>query len=432
WGIACRNLSEDWIDAFAKACQKPLNWFEHASGWLRKKFYKIGAQDTNEIILVSVLPHVVLAKLWREAHSSGHLQKLTETMSENLKWSLDCHAPHPGIRSVLEPHFSLEEVLLIGESGSAIVPLMLLREAGPRQQAYHNYLAAESLAALVVRGPNRAWDSVQVRFRARARARAWAQDRALDWAQDWARARARDLARARAGALDPALALDLDLDLDRVLDRAQAQAQARYFALDPAGALDRAQALSLALALNQYQALDHALTLALTMALALDWALDRALARALDRLRDPGINHAQNRRIIQWMIVYVCAKITPIVFTSPAQACKQLEGFAENQPEFKALFDREWFPYEDLKKIAKEPFQPAPIEALSHRLYFELKKFLREIHADISDLPESLALEPGEAIRKWHGDEIADQYLEDLKSAGWDPATEPWPPKNPY
>ncbi|MGH8474166.1 MAG: NACHT domain-containing protein, partial [Methylococcales bacterium] len=31
WEIACRDLSDDWIDTFAKACQNPLNWFEHAS-----------------------------------------------------------------------------------------------------------------------------------------------------------------------------------------------------------------------------------------------------------------------------------------------------------------------------------------------------------------------------------------------------------------
>ncbi len=42
--------------------------------------------------------------------------------------------------------------------------------------------------------------------------------------------------------------------------------------------------------------------------------------------------------------------------------------------------------------------------------------------------PPQMNLAPGEAMRKWHGDKVAEQYLKDLKAAGWDVEKEPWPP----
>ena len=156
-----------------------------------------------------------------------------------------------------------------------------------------------------------------------------------------------------------------------------------------------------------------------------------ARARGLDLARAQYRNFDQKTilLLIIWLNSFSTVRMIRIVLISPQQACKQLEQLADTNAEFKALFKEDWFPCQGLKQSVNKPFQVEPVEALSHRLYQQLKQALQSAGDDISNLPEHIALKPGDAMRTWHGDAAADKFLEDLKIAGWDVDTEPWPPK---
>jgi energy-coupling factor transporter ATP-binding protein EcfA2 len=333
WQIAIKDLSVDWVENFFLACQNANPWFNNALPWLKERFFQLTGKDSQEITLYSILPQETMKVLWQEADKTGQIAKMIEVMDEELKWGLDCHALYTEVRTALLAHFSLAELILYGESGRAILPLAYLQENTISQQAYHLFLAAESLLFFTEQ--------------------------------------------------------DLDLDLEWYRIRAGARERAG----------DRARVLNWALAL--------ALTLARTQDLSLK----------IDRL------------ITKWLIIFTSIRMTPIFLITPQQACKQLEQFAQTNAEFKALFTEKWFPYLGLKQMAKKPYQPEPIEALSHRLYQQLIQELQKAGEDISDLPEQLKLKPGAAMRKWHGDAAADKYLDDLKAAGWDVETQVWPPE---
>jgi len=391
WQLAVHDLSASWVNIFSSACQSSKPWFNHALAWLESRFMQLTANDAKEIILYSTLPQNILAGLWEEADKNAQLSSLINDMNETLKWSLDCHALYMEVRNALFDHFSLAELLLFGESGQAILPLAYLQEKTEEQYAYHLYLASDSLFLLT--NGDRDRDRDRARIRARIRVRALALDRALARARDPALDRDRNRARAR----DRARALGRDLrrnrDRDRNRNRNRDLARARDLARDLVRDLDR--------------------TLTITLALTRDLDLDQKTISLL----------------IIWLTSFSTVRITPIILINPQQACKQLERLADRNAEFKALFEEDWFPYRSLKQNINNPFQVEPIEVLSHRLFQQLIRALQEASVDISALPEQIALKPGDALRTWHGDAAADKYLEDLKVAGWDVDTEPWPPK---
>lgn len=396
WVNALVKLNTDWVNSFHNAGQQWGLWQQeetYIEDSLQKRLADLNDENeyvANELTLLSTCPKEFLSSVWQQQQNLAGRWK-TVISNNNIKYSLDLHAAYPEVQNILKPAFSLEEILLINETGWALFPLYQLQDNNYKKLINH-ILATDLILYNIFSEEN-----INL-VRARARARAQARDRALD--------------------------LDLDRDL--------------YLALYKDRAQDRARDLALALALSRDQALDRARDLALALVLDLDWAWDLAMAMAIDwamamdsamaevmtqaRAMARARAMAENtyKIIALWLYQNTTARCTPSYFTTPQHAIDTLEQTGQENHEFAELFDKDWFPYQPLQELAKTPHPVEPIEANTHRLYHYLRYKLDQTGEDISNLPENLELKAGDSMRKWHGDEVAEQYIKDFTAAGWD------------
>ncbi len=377
WELAQQSDEIDWGQHFFQAAQSWNLWGEPLHNELAKDFQTMEIltdQGQEQLLLLYAnLPTVWLTKQWtKKAKDAGGGWKIN-SLSPKRKIFLDLHALFPEVYELLRPHYSLEEQLLLGQTGYNLFTLQYLQRDQSARDIYQQWLASEALAIKQDVNLNRTL----------ARVRVLNLDRAFT----------RTRTRARALALNRAFTLTLDRTLDR--------------------------ALGLDLALNRAFTLTRA-----GLRLDLDLDLDLALTLTLDRTLDRTLLNEIN----VWNLSVATARLTPCYFLTPQAASHALEQLAINNAELKKLFETDWFPYKTLKRMCAQPFIVEPIEADTQRIYASLLRQLKKAGKSTDKLPPHLSLAPGEAMRKWHGDKVADQYLKDLKAAGWDAEKEPWPP----
>ncbi|MCP4701671.1 MAG: NACHT domain-containing protein [Gammaproteobacteria bacterium] len=363
WKAAVKDFGRDWLDAFAAAASCWTAWQRETRKSMQKHFEKLqGEAAENDLILFSVLPHDWLKQRW-QSQSAQDMQS---------KWMKAKEYNH--LMLALDLHAAYPQVWTF------LSPKMnweLLLLTGERSELLFPLYRIQKYLKI-----RRYYHSTL--------------------------------------ALEALVCLyDLTYNLIEKA-RIRARVRVRTLFLDLAPAQDRA----LALARVRDQALDLTRTRTRTLARVLDRVLDRTLDRTLDWTLDWT---RAPEKILLWLILQTTARITPLYYLDPQAALADLEAMGAQEPGFQALFTKEWFPYQALKKIAAAgDYRPEPIEASSHRLYRYLRHELAQAGKKVDDLPEHLKLQPGEAMRKWHGDKIADQYLRDLKQAGWDDSQ--WPP----
>ena len=369
WQLALQDEDNvDWLQPVSDVCALWPEWESMIGVELSQQI--TGDTGAWALTLLSALPVAWLQKMWQSMGVAGMRERWgTQMKAESaLMYALDVHAQAESVRLFLQPYIRLDTVYALGQSGRLLYPVYQLRQETWERDGFLIMLGAE----VVVYSQREGAKSLALALdRARVRARARARSRARDLARDLARARARDLARARAWAW--AWAWDLDLD--------------RAWAWD----LDLAQALALTLASRKILSVDP---------------------------------------VARWLLQQTTARCSHHYFATPSAALTAMTAFAEQHPAFKALFRHNWFPYQALKQINQVDYVVEPIEAGSHRLYRYLRHELEKNGDDIKVLPPYLALKPGDAYLKWHGDAAAKDYLAKLKAAGWDVANEVWPPED--
>lgn len=394
WNYAVVKLDEDWVNSFHNAEQQWGLWQQeknYIEDFLQPRLTNLDDQyeyAANELILLSTCPKEFLSCIWQQQQNLA-VRWQAVTNNDKIKYSLDLHAVYPEVQTILKPAFSLEEILLINETGFVFFPLYQLQTT-KYKKLNSNFLAANVMLYHIFYLEN------------------------INLVLELILAVERILKQTRSLGL----ALDLALSLDRNMDLVRAQARARTRAQDLIWieALERVLALikirGKAQNLNKFQNQDQVLNQ--TMSQGLGQAMNQVLgqARTLDQNTYEIIN--------LWIYQNTTARCTPSYFTTPQQAIDTLKQIRQEYPEFTELFNKGWFPYQRLKELAKNPPPVEPIEANTHRLYHYLRYKLDQAGEDISDLPENLDLKAGDSMRQWHGDEVADQYIKDFISAGWD------------
>jgi len=395
WDHAVKKLDNGWVNSFHNAGQQWGLWQQkdtYIENFLQQQLAKLKDESVaNKLTLLSTYPKDFLSRAWEQQQN---LDTPWQTVIDNndIKYSLDLHAAYPEVQNILKPAFSLEEILLINETGWVSFPLYQL------QTTHYKKLNAQMLSAEVIVHNVFSLENIEL---------TWAQtkdlDRALDQALDKVLSRALDRAQA------------LELMMNQTLDQVMLQARSRVRSRAWVRANDWAKAWDWALDANltQEQAQEQVLAQALNLNLDLD------LAQALDRAQ--ALNESTISRVTTlWLYQNTTARCTPSYFTTPQQAIDTLEQTGQENDEFAELFDKDWFPYQRLKELAKNPPPVEPIEANTHRLYRYLRYKLDQAGEDVSNLPENLELKAGDSMQKWHGDKVAEQYIRDFTAAGWD------------
>ncbi|MBF0311455.1 MAG: hypothetical protein HQL56_18220 [Magnetococcales bacterium] len=385
WQLAISSFDSDWFELYLRIAERWEVWQSGVRQWMAQRLAQLPNDNVeatcNEITLLGAMPLPWLRKRWEEAEAAT-LERWRVLISHDpgTRTSLDFHGFSSQPRTLLIESLPLiGRLFLIDFFPSPFSILAHFEHSNIEQTLVFEQRAMESLLYF----GDRALDLNQAREG--------------DWVKDWAGNLDNGRLRARLKVLDRNLAQDLACDRSLARDLVQNKF----------------------LTFNWHRA----------------WVqvLNQSLHQNLGRV--PAHDRNFEHYFAQWNIALVMSRSSKTFHATPNQAITAFDKLIATWPDKKEiteLIQKDWFPYKHIQKLAKEPnFLPQPLEALSHKLYRVLRYALEKAGKEVSDLPEELgpdSLRPGTLYRAWHGEEAAQNYLNALREAGYDPDKEPWPP----
>jgi len=414
WENAVANLNDEWLKSINSE-QKNWNLWQEKSTevkeYLQNRLTQLNDKSDfvkNELILLSACPDYILQELWeKQDNLTTRWQDIN--FDDELKFSLDLHASSPVVRELLKPAFSLEEILIKNElSHSLYIQNIIKQDKYQKFNKYFfaikNYIYNVDIDSSVYGLPI--------------------------WLKAWKDKQKRDTYKYNIGSAigkqiiidginklyllqNPELALVLINSIKKIRVAITTSLKLRFGNIQNENELEKS---------DLKEVIEQAF---LSKGIAID---NNCIINKLNQINEFKLNQVTKNSTYKDISIIICTFLyqqyllsyTNIYFVSISQAIFEIDKFGVAYPEFAELFDKEWFPYQRLKELAKTPHPVEPIEANTHRLYHYLRYKLDQAGEDISELPENLDLKAGDSMRQWHGDEIADQYIKDFTAAGWD------------
>jgi|GEM_PF-2344002 len=410
WGNAIANLNDEWLKSINDA-QKNWNLWQEKSNdtkeYIQNRLTQLSYQSNfvkNELILLSTCPDYILQELWeKQDNLTTRWQDIN--LDDELKFSLDLHASSPVVCELLKPAFSLEEILIKNElSHSLYIQNVIKQDKYKKFNEYFfaikNYVYSISISSFLYDFPV--------------------------WLKTWRIDKQAYTGGSTIGKQDiiddinklylpqsPTLSSALVNSIKKTRVRITASLRGSIGVVSNDNELEK---------LDPKEIINHAFHLKKIK------INNNHIIIKLNKINEFNLLQINSNNKYKYISRIICVFLyqqyllsyTNIYFTSTQQAIIEIEKFGRIYPEFAELFDKDWFPYQHLKELAKNPPPVEPIEANTHRLYHYLRYKLNQLGEDISDLPENIELKAGDSMRQWHGDEIADQYIKDFTAAGWD------------
>ncbi len=411
WQQAAQEENNNWGDALKIITNQWNVWPETVPTFMSETFRDLPSDEKAKwpLVLFSYFPRSWLETQWKNMGEAEVYKRWCTPREklQNLFWALDCHGMFNEVGANIINNLSHRHYFLYNQLYPAPLSFLINRNHHERRLLLELFWNTKGLIAsvLLVRSPLYLLMHIEYNL---------VLERAIK------------LELSQYSVSDRRIVLDhprydelLQTYIsDSVLDRARAKNRSLVSNLDEWMGMNPSIDLNLAIRLDS-----AVLERKITLVQVLCWLMERDFLTCLTieeytLLLEIFLLWSQS-------VAYLVSCFNPIF--NPKQIVTAWETAAGNDKELAELFDEEWFPYRMLKELADEPFVAQPIEAASVHLFRFILFLLKEYQKDTADLPNDLNIKPGDHFRKFHNDDVVDNYLKNLRAAGWN--QDDWPPK---